>query len=391
MNLKDYKDSFHFGLEAEFIVVNNKTFEPLWHHNLNFGQLNTILESVSLENIGSLEGLDLEPPHRKNMPYVVEGYHLTDEHFNMVSILPKGLEIRTPVCGSLNECLLNFQILHQRLQKTLKEFNYNIASLSHHPLYHHFEGKQNKRRHDYWLWAMEVMTTYGPDINISLPRALDKHLDYKKLDAKINYYGPAMAALSLASPFLNGQPWKIRGRIGKAFRTFKRSVVAPAVEYHPNENGRIEFKLFEMSWDIGDYQNYFLLFLALILDNDLKGEASQQSRVYDLGSVAQFGYEAPEIRSRLYELLNRADGVLRSWGFDPTGLESMRRRFELNLTPSDRLIQLYDESEDMGAVMQFLTQMDFSILSDITEKSVAVGTGANVGSRSNLHRCTILK
>jgi hypothetical protein len=41
----------------------------------------------------------------------------------------------------------------------------------------HFEGPQNKRRYDHWQWAMKAMTTYGPDINVSVPLDLAERLD----------------------------------------------------------------------------------------------------------------------------------------------------------------------------------------------------------------------
>ena len=49
--------------------------------------------------------------------------------------------------------------------------------MSHHPVEDRFEGPQNKRRHDFWQWAMLAMTTYGPDVNVSLPAPLNDRLD----------------------------------------------------------------------------------------------------------------------------------------------------------------------------------------------------------------------
>ena len=67
------EDAFCFGLEAEFMLVDAKTFRPLWHHDLTFAELNETLESIPFDDLPSLEGLDLEPPHRKLMPFAVEG------------------------------------------------------------------------------------------------------------------------------------------------------------------------------------------------------------------------------------------------------------------------------------------------------------------------------
>src|SRR5881396_2455452 len=91
---------------------------------------------------------------------------------------------------------------------------------------------------------MEAMTTYGPDINVTLPSGLAAALDLHELHGKVNYYAPALTALSLASPLYCGDLWRIRERVGKSVRTYHRSTIAPAISIHPDENLRLEFKPF---------------------------------------------------------------------------------------------------------------------------------------------------
>src|SRR5690348_1966028 len=116
---------------------------------------------------------------------------------------------------------------------------------------------------------MEAMVTYGPDINIHLPQELWQRLDMRELDGKVNYYGPAITALALASPILRGGLWTIRGRVGKSVRTYHRSVIAPAIEVHPDQQHRLEFKLFDMPFRLQDFRVFLLLWLALLLDEGL--------------------------------------------------------------------------------------------------------------------------
>jgi carboxylate-amine ligase len=92
---------FHFGLESEYLIVDSATFRPLWYRDLSFQQLNEALESIPLDDLPPLDGLDLEPPHHKLMPYAVEGYHVPDPNMNPIDLWPKGIEIRTPVCSSI--------------------------------------------------------------------------------------------------------------------------------------------------------------------------------------------------------------------------------------------------------------------------------------------------
>ena len=343
----EYAKHFRYGLEAEFLVVRKDDFQPLWHEDLRFEELNAIFESIDLAGLPSCEGLDLEAPQTKVLPYVVEGYHLPNMDEQARELLPKGVEIRTPVCASVDECLDVLADLYSRLSEKLAERNFDLVCLSHHPLYSKFSGPQNKRRHDYWQWSMEVMTTYGPDINLSLPSVLAAEIPEADLEAKINFYGPALSALSVASPFVNGEPWHVHGRLGKSYRMHKRSYIAPPIEFHPNEKNRYEFKVFDMPSTRVEFEAQFLSFLALVLDDGLKGRATKQDRIYDLGQVASRGLDAEGMKERAEELLSRADAVLREWGFDPSALQVFSRRLASGQTPADEMLSLYAEANSL--------------------------------------------
>jgi carboxylate-amine ligase len=354
MNLENGR-GFHFGLESEYLLVDAATFHPLWYQELSFDPLNEALESIFLDDLPPIDGLDLEPPHRKLMPYAVEGYHVPDPDMNPIDLWPKGIEIRTPVCPSIETCLECFQILHQRLQAALKCLGFQAVALSHHPTEDLFEAPQNKRRYDFWQWAMQAMRTYGPDVNVSLPAHLNARLDSQDLHAKVNYYAPALTALSLASPFLRGDLWRIRGRLGKSIRTYRRSVVAPAIELHPQEAGRLEYKTFEMTPRLDDFYAYFLLWLELLLDEGLKGRASDQSRIYDLGAVARDGLTVETVSERASEVLERSPAVLTKWGFDPGPLEPFNRRLVTGRLPADDLVDLFEREGSIPGVLGHLS------------------------------------
>src|SRR5207248_9025873 len=238
------QNGFQFGLETEFLLVDASSFRPLWHHDLTFKTLNATLEAIAVDDF-QCDSFKVEPPHRKASPYVVEGYHVPDPQMKPIDLLPKGVEIRTPVCASIEECLGALKTLHERLQHALAELGCQAAALSFHPTEVDFKGPQNKRRHDFWQWAMEAMVTYGPDVNVSIPQALAANLDTRDLNKKVNFYAPALTALSLASPLRGGDLWRIRGRVGKSVRTYHRSATAPAIEIHPDEHLRLELKTCE--------------------------------------------------------------------------------------------------------------------------------------------------
>jgi hypothetical protein len=350
------RNGFRFGLEAEFLLVDAASFRPLWHRDLTFEKLNAALESIPVSEFHCGD-FKLEPPHRKATPYIVEGYHLPDPEMRPIDLLPKGVEIRTPICGSIEDCLAALKTLHTRLQDALAELGYRAAALSFHPTEIHFEGPQNKRRHDFWQWAMEAMVTYGPDVNVGLPQDVATELDFADLHQKVNFYAPALTALTLASPLRHGDLWRIRGRVGKSVRTYHRSATAPAIEIHPLEQLRLEFKSFEMVTSLSDYRNYFLLWLALLLDHGLKGRASDQTRIYDLGRVACHGVQAETVLERANEVLTRAPDVLSPWGFDCESLEPFRRRLEIGHLPADEIVTIFEREKSIPAALRHLCDL----------------------------------
>lgn len=343
---------FRFGLEAEFCLAHKDTLAPRWYRDVTFRQLDELFTSLPMDDIPSLEGLAAEPPHQKLMPWIVEGYGVPDADFKNIDALPKGVEIRTPVCASIKQTLEVYTKLYQRLKTGLATLDLSPVAISHHPTESKFSGPQNKRRHDYWQWAMEVMTTYGPDINVSFPKDITARLfsNLDDLNAKVDYYAPAMAAVSLNSPFLNGQPWVVKGSRGLSYRTFRRSVIAPAIELHEDENFRIEFKVFEMTSNLRDFEAYFLLTTALFLDETLRGRASRYERVYDLGQVARLGLEAQGMRERLSELLQNAPRILQSFGFDTSALNIISDRLETLRTPAHDALERFDAEGLRGAL-----------------------------------------
>jgi hypothetical protein len=105
---------------------------------------------------------------------------------------------------------------------------------------------------------------------------------------------------------------------------------------------------------LGDFHAYILLWLELLLDKDLRGRASDQSRVYDLGAAARDGLQAETIQERATEVLDRAPRILSKWGFDPQPLEPFRRRLETGRLPADDLIDLFEQERSIAAVLRHL-------------------------------------
>ncbi|MCX7978337.1 MAG: hypothetical protein N2578_04980, partial [Bdellovibrionaceae bacterium] len=193
---------------------------------------------------------------------------------------------------------------------------------------------------------------YGPDINLGLPREFMDTLDLKDFERKVNYYAPALAAMTVASPFVNGQPWNYSfGRTGKSYRMHKRSYIAPPIEIHPHEGNRLEFKVFDMPSSLKEIEAQFLSFIALVFSENLRGRADNQSRIYELGDVAKKGLAAEGIREKLEDFFQFAEPTLESLGFDPSALSIFHSRLETGRTPADEMLSLW-EGGGMLAVLE---------------------------------------
>lgn len=350
---------FKFGLEAEYCLAKNESYKPIWYKDITFKQIDELFSAISIEGIPPLDGLSAEPPHQKLMPFIVEGYGIPNDQFEITDALPKGVEIRTPVCESVDQTIEVFETLYKRVKQSLNTIQVCPVALSHHPTETKFTGPQNKRRHDFWLWAMEVMTTYGPDFNVSFSKEITEKLfsNIEDLEAKVNYYAPAIALVTLNSPFYSGKPWIHKNLSGKSYRTFKRSIIAPAIELHADENFRIEFKVCEMSNQSSDFYANFLLVMNLFLNDNLKGRASKQERVYDLGQISYLGFQETDTVSRLKELLESCETTLKHENVNLNYLSGIEKRFIQKRTPADELLAFYhDHQMNLSKVIENLSQ-----------------------------------
>jgi hypothetical protein len=201
---------------------------------------------------------------------------------------------------------------------------------------------------------MRVATTYGPDLNLSLPEAQKPAFDWEDLQRRANYYGPALVAFSLNAPVKEGSLWQPRGRQGLSVRTYRRSPFAPMLAYHPKEGGRVEFKSFDMPTDRSDFRRFFLMWLWLMHDADAPGRAEDQDRVYDLGAVARDGWDAEQVVPRAEEALDRAARRLPDLGVDTSPLTALSQRLEARWVPADELVRQMESLPSLPRLMHFL-------------------------------------
>ncbi|HEY9678140.1 MAG TPA: hypothetical protein V6C76_09020 [Drouetiella sp.] len=347
---------FGFGIEAEFILVDSKTYKPHGYTDLDLQTLLTLVDSIPTNDI-SRKGFNQKPLHNQASPYLIEGYTLTDSEMNPVDLLPKGIEVRTPLASSLTECTNSLSVLYTRMKERLNVDGMDAAMLSYHPTLPRIDAPANYTRHDYWQWALTATTTYGPDINISVPPDVAAGLDIDRINARINYYSPSVIALTFASPIRENSLWMVDGRVGKSYRTFERSKFAPIFYVHDKPSLRFEFKGFEMSPVLSDYHAMFLISLALLLDNDLDMTASDEERIVELESLALYGVDSPVTQARAAQVLQSAEKIAKKYSLPGSSLISFWDRLKTQQLPSDKIADTFKRTQSVAETLR--TRTDF--------------------------------
>ncbi|MFM8315252.1 MAG: glutamate-cysteine ligase family protein [Deltaproteobacteria bacterium] len=343
-------EEFSFGLETEYMLVDAETYAPLWHRELNFHELDHIFANVPNLDI-SKKGLKSQPPHSIPGHYLVEGYHCFNERGKALSILPKGIEIRTSICETIDQTVSQFNSLYKRLSLPLLQKGYRLCSVSFHPRESEFFGEQNHRNLFQWCWAQRAMCTYGPDFNIQIPQSILTPSFWKNIREKVNHYAPALAAASFCSPFFHGKLWTHLNFPALSARTFQRCKYAPLFEYHIEENGRFECNIFEMPTSLAEIKVYFLLWLTLLIDTQLKGRSTDSTSKNELCEVAIFGLSTKDFSKRGLAVIDAAFGQLPRYGIDPSPLLNFRKRFEQRWCPSLHLQNIFWETGTIEATL----------------------------------------
>ena len=89
----------------------------------------------------------------------------------------------------------------------------------------------------------------------------------------------------------------------------------------------------------------------------MKGRATEQTRIYDMGQIARYGLDAETVRIRAHEVLTTTPKVLETWGFDCEPLHHFRTRLETDRLPADEIIELFDREKSIPGVLRHLVDL----------------------------------
>ncbi|HET6499015.1 MAG TPA: glutamate--cysteine ligase [Coriobacteriia bacterium] len=360
-------DGLRFGLEHEFAVVDaagrfrdftNTTFEEL---DPLVAELPIFPEDYPQLRVGDL-GI-------KRKRWYIEGFERYSADGRYLRTDPKGFEIRTPICGSLEEALAVLDGDIARWREVASRHGFRSVRTSLNPFQRAYEPHPP-------LNAWEVahrqtpeersahihMLTYGPDISFSHPGlstswAVDAGM-------KLTYYSPYVVPFSFTSPFFAGELWG-----GHSRRTYHRTGPRPSVLVHvgaeservpsdptltdlarlPAEVGRIEFKAFDCPPDTSLYAALGTLLAGIALDDTLPGRALVPDAALHRLSATE-AFENAEIHRGALGVLLAARAAL-----PPSRralLEPLEEMAETRTTPAHAMVDAYRATGDIIATIE---------------------------------------
>lgn len=318
-------EKFKWGLEHEFPLIKKGNIFCDFS-NTTFSDWDVIIQQLP-EYSSDRDSLRIGDLGIKVKRWYIEGFERFNEQGEFLYAVPKGIEVRTPICSSLQEAVTTLVADIDIWNQVAATFDYTPAKVSFNPFQQNefipnppentWELKQRAGTSEYLH-----MLTYGPDINLSHPDITPHQLT--EIGQKLTYYSPFIVPFSFSSPFYKGALW---GGLSRRtyYRTGRRPVVAVFLpdESHvirstptltkvarlPAEVGRIEFKAFDMISDLSLYEALGTLLLGIILSNDLPGRLLVPNQALHQKS-AQLGFADKEISEGARVVLKAAQAAL---------------------------------------------------------------------------------
>ena len=249
-------DGRKYGIEAEYALVQpDGRFADFT--NTSYAEIRPLLET--LPDYGHPE-LRVGDAGIRVKNWYAEGDERFDEGGRSTGLAFKGIEIRTPVCATIEESISSLQALRAMLRHALEAQGWSFLAIGFNPCTAAYEPAYAPWERDFHAShaanALPQISTlsYGPDFNFSCSRDTPKALIESV--RRLTFYSPFIVPFSFSSPFLGGRLWE-----GLSYRTFRRTGPRPAALAHlsgahdhplakeadpPSQHLRIEFKAFDM-------------------------------------------------------------------------------------------------------------------------------------------------
>ncbi|MFK8184265.1 MAG: glutamate--cysteine ligase [Phormidesmis sp.] len=307
--------------------------------------------------------------------WYIEGFERFDHNGAVTDCPPKGIEIRTTICDSIETAIAQLTKSFEQLRTQAAKASFTPALTSFHPHRHEFipspplnDYEQQRRSSSPEAETAHIpMLTQGPDLNLSAAGLTTTQLI--DIGKKLTYYSPFMIPFSFSSPFYQGDLWKGTTGTGLSVRTFYRTGARPAamvfvgneadlipsvpsltqIARVPAEAGRIEFKAFDSCGDFTLYASLCALLKGLVLDTTLQGRTTVPDAAMHQTS-AQFGFANEHIYSGAHTVLQAAKNAL-SHDPDQHYLSLLETYLARKHSPAQKMIAAYQAGETLTQVL----------------------------------------
>ena len=264
-----------FGIEAEYALIRpDGRFADFT--NTDYAELRALLAPLPDYRHPELRVGDVGI-RVKN--WYVEGDERFDRAGRSTGLAVKGIEIRTPVCATVEKGVESLQHLRAMLAAALGAQGWGLAAIgfnpctaAYRPRYARWERQFHASHAANALPGISTLS-YGPDLNFSSPGGTAAAA--LETVRRLTYYSPWIVPFSFSAPFHAGALWE-----GLSYRTFRRTGPRPAALAHlagetdhplvrpadpPSQHLRIEFKAFDMVADDRLLAELFHLVLGIAL------------------------------------------------------------------------------------------------------------------------------
>ena len=303
--------------------------------------------------------------------WYIEGFERFDANGKVTDCPPKGIEIRTTICDSIDDAIAQLKESFTRLHTEAAIDGFTPALTSFHPYQREFVPtpplnayEQQQRRSSPEAETAHIpMLTQGPDLNLSATGLTTAQLI--DIGQKLTYYSPYIIPFSYSSPFYQGNVWS-----GLSVRTFHRTGIRPAamvfvkndsdlIDSTPSltqlarvdaEAGRIEFKAFDSCGDFNLYASLCALLKGLVLDTTLSGRRLVPDANIHKTS-AQFGFANEQIYSKAKAILAASDKALEN-DPDQQYLSTLKELLTRRHSPARDMISAYRAGNSITQVLK---------------------------------------
>ena len=357
---------FRFGIEHEVAFLDHRgRFADF--SCTRFGDFQHIVDALPAYP-GDHGQLRVGDAGIKRKRWYVEGFERFADDPTPIDCVPKGIEIRTGIHGSITGAVGELGASLALLRRAARGVGYTRVGVSFNPFRTAFVPSPAlnayelaQRRTCPEMQTAEItMLTYGPDLNLSHPQ-----LDAAAVVAaarKLTACSPFVVPFSFGSPFYGGGLWH-----GLSPRTYLRTGARPAALAYvaeardlrraqpsltklarlPAEVGRIEFKAFDSCAAPSGYAPLLALLKGVLVDTTLPARADVPDGALHR-RAARHGFDDGTIARGAGEILAAAQRALRG---DPDGalLDELRAGLGARRTPAHALRRRFDAATDLNA------------------------------------------